>query len=191
MFSCNSCQTPLDKGGFNTGQFHTCPTCKRDSFVRVFPAAFRKMEPDENAPSKLLENDAGCFFHPSKKAAVACDSCGRFLCALCDIDMDGSHICFSCMESGHNSQKITTHETHRVMHDSLALKLSMLPVVTVIFFWLSLITAPVSLFIALKYWKKEKSIVPRGRHWRSVLTVVFSSAQIIAWSALFYYNFNT
>lgn len=191
MIICESCQTPIDHSKVNTGEFLPCSSCDMAIRTDMFPAAIRRTDDDKHAQSKMMEDDAGCFFHPSKKAVITCSSCGRFLCSLCDVEMDGYHICFSCMESGHNKQEITTHETYRVLYDSMALKLSLLPIVTVIFLWFSFITAPIALFIALKHWKKEKSIAPRGRYWRSVLAVILSTAQILGWAGILFYTLNS
>ena len=69
-----------------------------------------------------MESDqASCFYHPNKKASVPCDNCGRFLCALCDVDFGGRRLCPACIEAGSGTESETTLDTRRILYDKLAL----------------------------------------------------------------------
>ena len=121
-----------------------------------------------------MDNEASCFFHPNKKAAVPCDICGRFLCSLCEIEFNGQHICSSCIESGKRKRKLTNLENRRVLHDNIALSLAIIPM---IFVWPVIFTAPASIFISLRHWKSPASIIHRTKV-RFIFAILLSSIQL-------------
>lgn len=47
---------------------------------------------------------AGCAYHPSSDAVVTCADCGRFICAECEIALDGMSYCAQCFENTHTRQ---------------------------------------------------------------------------------------
>jgi len=151
--------------------------------VDLFPAALVMDMPSDKAEALLVDHEAGCFYHPGKKAVISCDACGRFLCALCDVDMSGKHICFTCLESGKKKQKLVDLENHRTLYDGIAFRLAVWPL---FIFYFTIITAPMSLFMVFRYWNAPPSLV-RGSRLRLVLAGILSSLQIIAWSLGIYY----
>jgi len=145
--------------------------------IKTFPALQKKMSAQQ-AENIILDAEAGCFFHPQKKAVVACSTCGRFLCPLCDIEFDGGHICASCLNAGKTKGKIKNLETQRVLYDGIALSLAILPL---LIFYLTIVTAPISIYVAIRYWKAPTSILPRTKI-RFILAIVFSGLQLVGWS---------
>ena len=97
------------------------------------------------------------FYHPEKKAVLTCNYCGRFLCALCDVDFAGQHLCPPCIESGKKKKKIKNLENHRVLYDDVALAVAVLPLMLCYFV---VLTAPISLFIAFRYWNAPRQYHP-------------------------------
>lgn len=184
MINCEVCNTPIDERVINNKALVPCLSCSTPIRTDMFPAAFRNDEASAGPQPVVLADDAGCYYHPSKKAVIPCTSCGRFLCALCDIEMDGEHICFACMESMHKKKTVNTLEKSRFLHDSLALRLSIFPLVM---FWLTCVTAPIALYITLRYWKTEGSIAPRRKRWRFVVSLILSSVQIGCWIVGIYF----
>ncbi len=184
MIQCEKCSAPIDPGAVNTRTFSPCPHCRAMIRTDVFPAAVRPEKQKDRDQTLVVADDAGCYYHPSKKAVVACATCGRFLCSLCDIDMDGTHICFPCMASEKEKNQLVQLETHRVLYDSLALRVSILPLISLVFTWATCITAPVAIYFTFKHWKSKGSVVPRGRRWRAVTALVLSCAQVVAWAGL-------
>jgi hypothetical protein len=152
--------------------------CSRDVAVTVFPVA---LNPPQAAPPEpvLTGQQAGCFTHPANRAVAACDTCGRFLCALCDIDESPAHSCPACFA---RAESPALHE--RVNYDSIALTLVTLPM---LFCWLPVLTTPVALFFAFKFWNAPSPVFPR-RRWRLWLTVVIAALQLAfaAWAAFFF-----
>jgi hypothetical protein len=150
--------------------------------VEVFPAALRPPGPSATGERVAIEGEASCFYHPAKRAVVPCESCGRFLCAVCDVEMNGQHLCPACIESGKNKGRMQKLQNRRTLYDSLALAVALFPM---IFVYPTIITAPIVLYIAIRRWNAPSSVVPRSR-WRMVLAVIIALLQIAGWVAIFF-----
>jgi hypothetical protein len=181
LIQCPKCRTWLLDGVFNRPGLTPCRSCGAELQVEVFPALFRKMAPGQSAQAVLVEGESSCFFHPQKKAVRPCDGCGRFLCALCDCELNGQHFCPACLETGRAKGKIKSLDNQRTRYDSIALAVALLPM---LIFYFTIITAPLTLFIAIRYWNAPRSIVRRTR-FRFILAILIALLQIAGWSALF------
>jgi hypothetical protein len=180
LLSCPKCQTRLLHGVFNQPELEPCPGCGTPLQIEVFPAFFRKITPGQSAQAVMLEGESSCFFHPQKKAVVPCAGCGRFLCALCDCEFAGEHLCPACLESGKSKGKIKALDNSRTRYDNIALGLSLLPL---LIFYFTIVTAPMTLFVAIRYWKAPRSLVRHTRV-RFIIAMVIALAQIVGWSSL-------
>jgi hypothetical protein len=171
--ACAACSAPVPPEFWNREEGVRCRGCGETVRAAVFPAiANSEMGA---APTALQgETEASCFFHPQSRAAHACQECGRFLCALCDLEVEDRHICPRCFESGLSAHEIETAEPRRVMYDSVALALSTLPA---LLFWPALVGAPYSLFIVFRRWGAPSSVVPRTKI-RFILAAIFAFAEI-------------
>jgi uncharacterized paraquat-inducible protein A len=176
--TCTRCNAILTSEQLNTGTLRGCARCGELLRADVFPAMFRQI-PKGSAGETAQGEESSCYFHPQKKAVVACESCGRFLCALCDLEVDKRHICPACLETGAKKGKLKNLQNRRMLYDSIALAVATLPLVTIYF--LTFITAPLALYIVIRYWNAPTSLVPRQRRLRQVLAILFASAQIVAW----------
>lgn len=132
----------------------------------------------------MVEGESSCFFHPQKKAVVPCGGCGRFLCALCDCQLGKEHLCPACLETGKTKGKISALEHRRTRYDSIALTLAVLPMLPV---FPTLITAPMVLFVVIRYWNKPRSFAPVSRA-RLILASMLAVLQITGWVAWFSYH---
>jgi len=179
--ACTKCRASLPPAIYNAPELRACPACGARLLVDVFPAALRPPGPGAAGEAVLVDGEASCFYHPSKKAVVPCESCGRFLCAICDVEMSGRHLCPACLESGRKKGKIEQLENRRTLYDSLALAVAVYPMLLV---WPTIVSAPVSLYIAIRYWNAPSSIVRRNR-WRAVLAILLALAQIGVWITVF------
>jgi hypothetical protein len=180
---CTKCSTPLPPGALNTDDLTVCPACGVSLQAMVFPAFFRTINPGSAGEKVLADTDAGCFYHPQKKAVIPCDNCGRFLCALCDVELDGRHLCPSCLESGEKKGRLKSLEKSNLLMDDIALAVAVLPLL----FWpLTLLTAPTSIFLCIRYWRTRLSILPRTRL-RFLAAFIFASLQILGWSVALYF----
>ena len=104
---CDHCRTVLPTAVVNTSEPVACPGCHAPLLARVFPAFSRAGTGGHASESVVSDEDASCFYHPRKKAVVPCVRCGRFLCALCDLEIDGQHLCPGCLSAAQEGNKIT------------------------------------------------------------------------------------
>jgi hypothetical protein len=155
--------------------------------VDVFPALFRRPDLKWLDETLLAEDEAGCFYHPRKKAIVPCENCGRFLCALCDVELGDRHLCLACLETGRKKGTLKNLETRRVLYDNIALALSIFPA---LLFWPTIVTAPMALFIALRHWKAPRGIIPRSKV-RFIMAITLATLQIMGWVWGIYYIIST
>lgn len=183
---CPKCYTPLTEAQLNRSELIPCPGCASPLQVEVFPALFRRLSPGRDGEALVVESEASCFYHPGKKAVLPCGSCGRFLCALCDCELRGEHFCPTCLETGKTKGKIKNLENTRTLYDSIAFALALYPI---LIFYFTLVTAPISLYIALRYWNAPRSIVRRTRL-RLILAMILATLEIIGWGFGFYYLAN-
>jgi hypothetical protein len=89
---------------YNKASFIPCPSCNAPLIIQVYPSL--TSESPTGAPESISEGQAACFYHPQNIAIVSCESCGRFLCSVCDIEIDRRHICPGCLESGRKKRQI-------------------------------------------------------------------------------------
>ncbi len=179
--SCTRCKATLLGDVFNHGELRPCPNCRNPIQVDVFPSFFRPPDIGSSGEKVLFEGEASCFYHTEKKAVVPCDGCGRFLCALCDIELNDQHLCPACLESGKKKGKLKNLENKRVLYDRMALLAATIPLILV---WPSLIAAPAALYVSFRYWKEPCSLV-RPSKWRFVLASVLALLQIMGWTVFF------
>jgi len=181
LIACPKCRAWLLEDVFNRQALAPCPACGVPVQIEVFPALFRKIAAGPNAQPVMVDGESSCFFHPQKKAVVPCASCGRFLCALCDCEFGGEHLCPACLDAGKSKGKIQALEIKRTRYDSIALGLAVYPM---LIFYFTIITAPMALFVAWRYWKAPSSLVQRG-HVRAIVAIVIALLQIAAWITFF------
>ena len=125
---CTKCQVPVPEFIYNQGVLAPCPGCGSMLQVEVFPALLKPLPEGRAGETILVEGEASCFYHPQKRAVLPCAACGRFLCALCDVELNNEHLCPGCLESGRKKGKLIQLETKRTLYDSSALLLSVFPI---------------------------------------------------------------
>lgn len=176
--SCLKCQAQMTPPvpGVLTGC--SCAACGTWQEQLVFPALFSALKPGRAAEKVLMEGESACYFHPQKKAAVPCDLCGRFLCALCDLELNGQHLCSGCLSTARNQGKITSLDQKRFIPESAALTLAIVPILI----WpVSLITAPFAALLAIRSFRAPGSLVESGRL-RGIVALVFAIAEMAGWA---------
>lgn len=174
--ACTKCQSPLSPPADAEAQV-LCGACGTVLRVHSFPALSHPHLTARLPEGLLADGEAGCFFHPAKKAVSTCEGCGRFLCPLCEVEWEGARLCPSCLAAGRKKGKIRTLENHRMLYDHLALAVAAAPVL----FWpLTCVTGPAALFLCIRFWKTPGSIVSRSK-FRFILALVISLFQIAGW----------
>ena len=181
MLSCTNCISPLSKEMINSGSAIACPTCNSLIRADVFPAVYRSLPMGHSGEMLQMSNEAGCFYHPGKKAVTPCSACGRFVCALCDVALNGRHLCPACFEKGKSKRKIKNLENHRTCYDTIALMVATVPF---LFYFITLFTAPLAIYLTVKHWNSPCGIIPRTRI-RFILAFFIAGLQIAAWILFF------
>src|SRR2546426_12825164 len=137
--TCPKCKWPAPDALINSDQLQPCPNCTVPLAIEIFPAFFKPVEGGSAGEAIMVDGEASCFYHPQKRAAVPCGSCGRFLCGLCDLEVNGQHICPVCLEAGQRKGQLNELGSRRILWDSAALALAVVPIVA----WpLTLLTWP-------------------------------------------------
>lgn len=180
--ACTVCNTPLPAEAVTGDDLVPCRGCGTPNRAWIFPALYRPAAPGRTGESIVIESDAACFFHPRKKAEAVCEECGRFLCALCDTEIAGRRLCPPCIEKGEGKGTLEKLSTHRMLYDNLAMALAVYPL---LFFFITCVTAPAALYVAIRYWKAPSSIVPRTKA-RHIFAMILASLQIAGWSVGLY-----
>jgi hypothetical protein len=86
-----------------------------------------------------------------------------------------------CLEKGKTKRKIKNLENHRVCYDKIALFVAL---ISMLFIWPSLLSAPVVLFMVIRYWNAPLSIIPRTKI-RFILAFGIACLQIGGWVLFF------
>ena len=186
LLSCTRCKAALPGELYNLDALRPCPSCGAELQVEAFPALFHEFVV-VGAQPLTTQGESSCFYHPNKKAAIPCDSCGRFLCSLCDLELNEQHVCPACLETGQKKGKLKDLQNSRVCYDKLALTLATLP--AMICLWPSIVGAPFALYVALRYRNAPCGI--RGKSTLCfTLAIVLASLQIVAWLVALFYVLN-
>ncbi len=177
---CSGCGTPVPLLPGVGMRAVSCSSCGADLMVETFPALFRFGGP---VPAGEVggEGESVCFYHESRKAVSVCGECGRFLCSLCEISLGGRNLCPACIHRGREEERLEALVTRRTLYDGVALTLSVAPL---LFFFLTIITAPLAIYMSLRNWNRPGSILPRTKI-RFVLAIIFSLVQVAGWGFLF------
>ena len=147
----------------------------------IFPSFLRPAARGLAGTDLHSDNDACCFYHDGKLAVSACENCGRFLCALCDVDFAGRRLCPPCIEASRSDGQFAGLIRRRVLHDDVALAMALLPMLIPP---ATLFTAPAVIFYASRHWPSPGSVTRRRTHARSVIAMVLATLQAAIWIAL-------
>ncbi len=185
-FNCCKCGQVLPSDVFNTPELAACPNCQNEIAARVFPAFLQGPREGRTGEAIAMDELSGCFFHPNRRAVVPCAECGRFLCALCDLEIEGRHLCPGCLEAGRKKESLAVFRTAHTRWDSIALLLAVVPLVTILGVYFSMFTSAASIFISIWKWRSpEKATIPYGKG-RLVVAMIISLATLSGWAVLLY-----
>lgn len=179
---CPVCARALPPDTWNLDYETYCPNCRAPVTAMVFPALLRA-DGAALAEAAVEGTEATCFFHARKKAVVPCDQCGRFLCSLCQVELSGQNWCPSCIDAYRRQGKLATLDSRRTLYDNMTLLLATVPILM----WpLLFFSAPATLFLVFRYWKKPSSIVPRTKV-RFLIAGLIAVAEIVGMGVLLYF----
>jgi hypothetical protein len=186
-FACRKCGLILPAEVFNTPEPAACPGCRNTILGRVFPAFLTG--PREGHAGEVIGIDelSSCFFHPTRRAVVPCGECGRFLCALCDLEIEGRHLCPPCLEAGRKQASLAVFHTSHTRWDNIAMLLAIVPLVTVIGWYFSMFTSAAAVFISIWKWRSPKqSMIPYSQG-RFIVALLISALTLAGWALVLYF----
>lgn len=176
--ACPKCRRPVPELYWRGVDLVRCPSCEVEFEQTRFPA-MEMTRPVDTAAS-IQQGEANCYFHAHNRAEAACDSCGRYVCAVCRVPVGGQQLCPSCLEVSGSKRKLP--ENHRVLHAHIALVLALLPLI----FWpVTLVTAPLALGWCFYGWKKPGSITGNRGRVRFIIAGLVATIEIVGWGFLF------
>lgn len=175
---CPKCKAPL--AGLDAAPDSgdgLCGSCATPLEFTLFPARGRGRRTVR--VTRSVDGDSTCYFHPTNHAAAICDTCGRYVCAVCEVPAeDGRKLCPPCVSSARKKTREKADEI--VVYDQMALTVALLPIIM----WpLTLVSAPFALGLVVHGWRKPRSLVRPGR-WRFVVAGVIALLQVGGWVAL-------
>lgn len=187
ILECPKCSAVLPAGTPGDPGRIDCPTCGIELRVVVFPALFRDDVKPVVAESVMADGEASCFFHAGKKAVHPCAGCGRFLCALCDLEIAGEHLCASCVESGRKKGSIQQIEAKRFIAGYCCLSLGILSLL-IFCMPLSFVILPTQIILWAMNRKKPQSLVGKRPWVGYVVGMALSALSILFWLSLFVFQ---
>lgn len=177
---CNKCKAAVPPAACNTPDPFSCGNCGKTLQAELFPAILKPIGQGRLGENLASDSESSCYYHPNKRAATFCSACGRFLCSLCEIQLGGRCLCPTCLETGRQNESLQELVSQRTLHDSVAFSFAALP----LFVWpITMVTAPVALYLSITGWKKPRSLVRRNRS-RLLFAMLIALAQIAAWVAV-------
>lgn len=176
--SCPKCRRTVPEAYWQGVDLVRCPACESEFEQLRFPAmaAARRVE----RAVRSGEGEANCYFHALNRAEVACDGCGRYVCAVCRVGIAEKNFCPSCLEARTDRRKLP--ENHRVLYGHIALLLALVPMLV----WpMTLITAPAAAGVAIYGWNRPGGLLSRGGRVRLIFALIIATVQIGGWCFLF------
>ena len=154
--------------------------CGVEGRALIYPAIFRVRESSAGEAIQAA-GESACFAHEDKRAVASCDSCGRFVCALCRIEWGSRVLCPACVNSAGKRTDLLVRS--RSNFDTMALAIAL---ASGLLFTLSLFTAPISIYLAVRAFRAPRSLVPRtmARAW---IALVISVLELGGWGWLLVY----
>ena len=193
---CASCYAMIPDRLFREGTTIECPACARRTRAILLPALYKAAfsPPAPRNAEPPAEGESACFYDPTRKATHACDHCGVFISEAWSAKWGTQNVCLKCLDQLRSKTKDQRFEGSRTLWDNVALGTAVGPYVialmlaitffglffAVIPLTLTLIAAPIAIFVALRFWNSPRSLVPRGAT-RLVLALVVSGLTLTAW----------
>jgi hypothetical protein len=152
--------------------WQSCPYCQKQLQLRIWPVIRQN-----NNATAAMSDQATCFFHPEKAFQACCQRCGRFVCALCDLQLGAEHVCPACFERGRANSGVEGAKAEwryrDVLYDSIALTTGW----GWILFWPVVLAAiPTVIVLHVKYRKAPRSyLIPRSgwRFWMAYVGFIW------------------
>lgn len=173
---CNALLNPVQLAAAG-GQVQ-CQACKRRSTVLAMPSLLenRAAKPPPPPVDPPAEGEAACFYSPNRRATKECSHCGVLISDIWAAQWGSKSVCLKCLDHLRAKGQDAHFQTKRILWDNVALIMALVPL-TVVFWWVSFITAPAAIFTALWHWNSPRSLVPRSRL-RLIIALLLGLAQV-------------
>ena len=145
--------------------------------VLLFPAAIREA-PATRVDSIMEEGQSSCFFHPDLPATQVCDLSGRLICDLCQTQWNGRTVSLQALQSTAGKKAQSPLANRQTRWDNIALSLVVLPLFLI---FITIVTAPAALFIAIWQGRKGPCSQVQRSGWRYLLAGSLALLQIGCW----------
>lgn len=178
ILRCASCDSGLATPERAGAVALPCPVCRQQSLAWIFPALFRDGGSTPAGQRIIEESQSSCMNHPQKQAESVCDSCGKFLCALCAIEWNDEHLCTACIQHRKDSNHEGAYQTSYTHYDSVALVVVLLSLAFLPMFGVGGFLAPVTFYVAWRYWREPWRPVPYHKWWM-VLALVLANLIVV------------
>lgn len=159
--------------------------------IQLFPAVVQRIERKMRAhkvSDPFVGGDvATCFFHTKREAVAVCEVSGRMICDLCKTEYDGKVVSFDVLSglvestSGKkkkNANFVVSKPKQYVRWDDICLALAIFPL---IFFFVTVLTAPAVLVLTLMNWRKGPTSPIRKTRFRYIVACLIALIQITFW----------
>ena len=173
---CLGCERPLPLRVLD-GALTACEICSAKVQVTPFPALVRDLRQGAKA-EQLLSDEASCFYHETQRADIACDGCGRFLCSLCDLEIEEEHLCSNCLSYGRTEGKLEEVKNSHFCADQLIMLTAALPL---LMFPITVFTAPLTLGMLIYFRKSPESPIRGGGTRRRWMAGTLAVLQLLFW----------
>jgi hypothetical protein len=181
LAQCPICRAPLSGETSSAEEFVPCGYCSSEITATKFPANLRV---SSDTPAEPVRNeDSPCFFHAENRAATVCDSCGRFLCTVCQVQTGSEVCCPDCIAKNRNEPSAPQFFDQTVLFDNIAVLLTFLSLLTGFYLVGGLLVALVSTGLIIYGWGRQRTIVKRSRL-RFIFAAFLAAVQGIGWVAL-------
>lgn len=159
-----------------------CTRCGANTNLWLFPALFKSSK-SVDAQLLLDEGQSSCMNHPAKRAVAVCDGCGKFLCALCDVDWNGDHLCSACIAHRKQANPDNALRTEYIHYDRIVLALA---IASIFLYFLGVIVAPAALYIGWRYWNEPWRPVPY-RKYGMIAYIALAFLIMLSWCTFIVY----
>ena len=183
---CGKCSSLFQSRLLGPNEKAICEGCASAQEFYVFPAFARKPAPCGVTDVVPGEGDEHCYYLEDRKAVATCGDCGRPVSAFMKVAIGSEVSCLTCLETKREDKDDPRVETRRIACDNRALMIAALPVVTVIAFPVSLLTAPLALFFVLRDRSAGTLSILSKSHWKFGLATALAVLQIGFWSWTIY-----
>jgi hypothetical protein len=171
----------------------TCRDCGHVIDYLLFPAARGKARVDGGA--LRAEGESACFNHPHKRAEHECEACGKFLCALCAVQVGAHRICPECLHAGRKARDRQAAQRMASLGDAFVQErfvpgaaATSLVVIGLLLFFIAGLTAPLAIYFGIRGLGKQGSLVETHRT-RAIVGIVLGVLQLGLWCIMVYNAF--